>query len=316
MTSSRDGYRHLALYHDSVAELAEAVVPFLYAGRQAGKSAVLAADDATVAAVKATANGDTRLAVMDPRELFRNPNHALTACQRLAEAELSRGAAGVQILARMPHGRDPTQWAEWASFDYVANQVLADCPVELLCLYDTASLPPEVLNLGLHTHPLLLDGGQLVGNERYSPDPDPITATVKAAHDTLETTPATLALGKVTSTALARAAVRQTLNDGAAGASPAAADFITALSEVVQNALTHGRPPVRLCLWVTGDRVLCAVTDSGSGVPDPLTGLGPRPELNRGTGAGLWLARQLTDTLILRQDKDTFTVLFGVQVTT
>jgi len=315
MTHSRDGYRHLALYHDSLAELGDAVVPFLEAGRQGGKSAVLAADDATVAAVKATTNGDTSLTVMDPRELFRNPNHALTACQRLAEAELARGAAGVQILARMPHGRAPTQWAEWASFDYVANQVLADCPVELLCLYDAASLPAQVLDLGLHTHPLLLDGGQLVGNEQYSPDPDPIAATVRAAHDDLETTPATLALEPVTSAAQARAAVRQILDSGAAGASPAAADFITALSEVVQNALTHGRPPVRLRLWVTGDRVLGTVTDSGTGVPDPLTGLGPRPDLSPGCGAGLWLARQLTDTLILRPDRNTFTVLIGFHVT-
>jgi anti-sigma regulatory factor (Ser/Thr protein kinase) len=315
MTSSHDGYRHLALYHSSLAELAKAVVPFLDAGQQAGKSAVLAADDATVAAVKATTNGDTRLAVMDPQELFRNPNHALIACQRVAEAELARGAAGVQILARMPHGRAPTQWAEWASFDYVANEVLADCPVELLCLYDTASLPSQVLDLGLHTHPLLLDGGQLVDNERYSPDLDPIMAMVKAAHHDLEATPATLALGQVISSAQARAAVRQMLNDGAAGASPGAADFITALSEVVQNALTHGGPPVRLCLWVTADRVVCTVTDSGTGVPDPLTGLGPRPDLNTGSRAGLWLARQLTDTLILRQDKDTFTVLLGFRVT-
>jgi anti-sigma regulatory factor (Ser/Thr protein kinase) len=60
--------------------------------------------------------------------------------------------------------------------------------------------------------------------------------------------------------------------------------------------LRHGRPQVDLRLWAGSQRLVCTVTDHGSGLQDPFIGYGPAhgEDLSLG-GMGLWLARQLCD---------------------
>lgn len=76
-------------------------------------------------------------------------------------------------------------------------------------------------------------------------------------------------------------------------------EFLIAISEVVANALKHGGDPARLALWVTGDGVVCEVHDDGPGVADPLAGYLPPRSENPSRGTGLWIARQLCDTLAI-----------------
>ena len=84
-------------------------------------------------------------------------------------------------------------------------------------------------------------------------------------------------------------------------------DFLLAVDEMTTNALRHGRPPVDLSLWASVDRLVCRVTDHGSGLDDPFIGYGPAhgEDLSRG-GMGLWLARQLCDHVdVTRTDAST-----------
>jgi anti-sigma regulatory factor (Ser/Thr protein kinase) len=87
---------------------------------------------------------------------------------------------------------------------------------------------------------------------------------------------------------------------GAAVATHLANGFVTAVSEVVSNAVEHGGPPVEVRLHTDGRRWLCVVTDRGGGIDDPWTGfdspLGANPGRN---GMGLWVARQLCDQLTI-----------------
>jgi anti-sigma regulatory factor (Ser/Thr protein kinase) len=74
-------------------------------------------------------------------------------------------------------------------------------------------------------------------------------------------------------------------------------DFVFALSEVATNALTHGRPSVRVRLWATPERLVATVSDRGPGIADPFAGY-PPPRDRPGTGGvGLWAARQMCDEL-------------------
>src|SRR5690606_16488914 len=81
--------------------------------------------------------------------------------------------------------------------------------------------------------------------------------------------------------------------------------LVTAVNEVVANALQHGTPPVGLWMWRDGDDVLCEVGDNGlwHPPPSPLTGFIP-PDTALQRGFGLWTVRLLVDLMDVRAGWD------------
>ncbi|MGQ5262094.1 ATP-binding protein [Micromonospora sp. ZYX-F-536] len=76
----------------------------------------------------------------------------------------------------------------------------------------------------------------------------------------------------------------------------AAEDFVLAVHELVTNAVRHGGGAGRLELYLRADVVVCEVTDHGSGMGDLLVEM---PAADVPGGRGLWLAHQLTGTLMV-----------------
>ncbi|CCG01114.1 ATP-binding protein [Blastococcus saxobsidens] len=68
-------------------------------------------------------------------------------------------------------------------------------------------------------------------------------------------------------------------------------------------------------LWVSGDRLVCTVTDRGHGLDQPFAGFRPAhgPDLSRG-GMGLWLARTLWDHVDLLPGEPGFTVRLSTRL--
>jgi anti-sigma regulatory factor (Ser/Thr protein kinase) len=95
---------------------------------------------------------------------------------------------------------------------------------------------------------------------------------------------------------------------GSALASETISEFVFTANEAATNALRHGRPPVGVRAWVTPSRVLCAVTDHGSGIDDLFAGYMPAHSDPARGGLGLWLARRLCDHVTLRRAAEGFTV--------
>lgn len=77
-----------------------------------------------------------------------------------------------------------------------------------------------------------------------------------------------------------------------------AADLVLALDEIVANAQEHGRAPVTVRAWTDG-RLVVEVSDVGDGF-DRARVWGTHPPERLGTrGRGLWIARQLTDHVVV-----------------
>jgi anti-sigma regulatory factor (Ser/Thr protein kinase) len=100
--------------------------------------------------------------------------------------------------------------------------------------------------------------------------------------------------------------LRRAVRDAAAKWGPVSdtvQGFVVAVNEVTENAMAHGRPPVRVRLWFTTTWLVCMVTDAGAGVADPFAGY-------RGSdlASGLGLVRQLCDHVDLRVMPAGFTV--------
>ena len=76
-------------------------------------------------------------------------------------------------------------------------------------------------------------------------------------------------------------------------------DFVVAVNELLTNAVRHGGGLGRVALWRQDGAVVCEVSDSGLGLPDPWPERPTRPPTDQPGGWGLWLAEELTDTFQL-----------------
>jgi serine/threonine-protein kinase RsbW len=76
-------------------------------------------------------------------------------------------------------------------------------------------------------------------------------------------------------------------------------ELALAANEIATNALVHGGPPAKLRIWQRDEEIVCEVADSGPGIKDQRPGQ-LRPPAGALGGRGLWLARQLCDSVEIR----------------
>ena len=94
-----------------------------------------------------------------------------------------------------------------------------------------------------------------------------------------------------------RELVRRSASD--AGLTPArVAEVVLAAHEVAMNAVTHGRGEGTIVIWNEGGELVFEVQDHGPGMSDPAAGHSP-PRPNDPRGRGLWIARQLCESLVI-----------------
>ncbi|GGR85639.1 hypothetical protein GCM10010169_32400 [Micromonospora fulviviridis] len=74
-------------------------------------------------------------------------------------------------------------------------------------------------------------------------------------------------------------------------------DFVLAVNELITNAVRHGGGQGRLRLWRRAGELVCEVADHGHGISAQRLGDRARPAPDTAGGWGLWLARELSDTM-------------------
>lgn len=74
-------------------------------------------------------------------------------------------------------------------------------------------------------------------------------------------------------------------------------DFVLAVNELTTNAVRHGGGRGSLRMWRQAGSLVCEVSDHGDGVSSRLLGDHRRPAPESVGGWGLWLARELSDTM-------------------
>jgi len=97
------------------------------------------------------------------------------------------------------------------------------------------------------------------------------------------------------------------------------ADLVLVAQELAANSVRHGgttaATPATLRLWRVDDRVVCQVTDGGTGMADPGAVGVQRVAAGASAGRGLWIVRQLAESVDIRSAPDGVTVTATFAVT-
>jgi anti-sigma regulatory factor (Ser/Thr protein kinase) len=290
-------YRHVGHVLNEGEDVATVVAPFLRNALSAGEPVVIACP-APVATALGTALGNTegvQVAPADP--LARRPSNALAAVTDLVDRDLPGDGRRLHLVTSP--GWPDADWSTWAQTEALLNHVLAERPIDHLCLLTptTGGDGPGAEAIARATHPWLLTAEGVVANPGYRAPTDLLREVQRAqVPDPLEATEPTLVMVDLDDMRALRRALNQVLAESALSPD-AVQDFVLAIDEVTANAAEHGVPPVDVRLWCTPERLLCAVTDRGTAFDDPLIGYGPAHGDMAVGGMGLWLARRSVDSL-------------------
>lgn len=308
--SPASAFRHEALFYAGEDEFLASTVPFIVDGLERDEPVLVVVDapkiDAFQDALRGAA-GDVQFA--DMADIGRNPACIIPAWRDFVNAN----GGGTRRLRGIgePMSTDRTEAAitECHHHETLLNLAFADSGAWwLLCPYDTAALPVEVVVEAYRTHPFVFEDGRhqsspwarspsTVDGPLRDPLPDPPANTPALAFDASGLT-----------------AVRALVHDLGAKARLGAtrvADLVLAADEVATNSIRHGGGRGTLRVWLDDRAVVCDVRDTGR-LHDPMVGR-RRPRPDQIGGRGLWLVNQLCELVQIRSSTAGTTVRLRVE---
>jgi anti-sigma regulatory factor (Ser/Thr protein kinase) len=309
VAGGRAGLGHAAAVVASDAEVLATALPFVEAGLRAGDLVVLTCPDTSTALICDALGEQATLVESEPRMSLlgsRAPD-ALDMCRRFLQRASSTGSGRLRVVTDIDFGTEPADWREGQRFESVFNRLMGEAPVAAVCLYDERRLPPQVVASAAATHPQTVRGAQWSANRAFQDPRAYVPALPLPRHPVEDGAPVF-----VVENAPALAGLRHQIGAVLAARVPdreQREDLHLAAAEIAANAFRHGSRPVSARVWIDGEQIVCAITDSGTSYADPFSGFLPAHgfDLSHG-GMGLWLARKLWDHVDLLPGPEGLTV--------
>jgi anti-sigma regulatory factor (Ser/Thr protein kinase) len=298
---------HRALLYGSDEQLRSGLLPYVDEGLCQGEHVVLMVSPVAEEVVRASLGRRAdRLhwgAVTTDRErlgrMFERFRRYLAAQQ---DAEVStRVVFEAHMEAKVP------RLQQYLKYDALATSGYAPYGATMLCLWDRRRFSSDVLEQAATIHPTLQRPEEPVGN----PDYQDVARYFSTAMVTAPPPPPPeVALDSVLVTLEELYGLREAVRGWTALLGVGrdyADDIVAAVSEIADNGIRHGRPPVWVRGWLAEDTVFFQVQDQGTTPMHPLAGY-RRPPISTRGGSGLWLARQFADILTTHTDANGTTV--------
>ena len=304
-TPAAHGLIHAAGFYSCDEEFVRTFAPFCREGVERGEPTVVRLEQHKTALLRSTLDERHEVVFLGTDGQYEHPPGAFSVVFDLVREHADGPGKPLRLLGELPAlvglGRDA-----WMRYEAAVNQVLRHMPVHALCAYDTRATHEVIQDQVRRTHPVIAAAdGRRHPSPAYEPPETFIANREQPVCDPLEAGPPALELRNPTparTRATLRALARDTHLD------PDERDnLLAAASEVVTNALLHGRPPVVVRAWGRPGRVVIAVRDAGDGPRDPFAGLVPVDARERESGLGLWITHQLCPEASL-SGTDGFTV--------
>lgn len=300
---------HDAFLYGSDEQLVTAMVPFLQEGLTRGDAAAAVTTPGNLALLRDRLGADAHVGYVEAADWYVRPAAAIAQFDAAIRELIDGGAPHLRVVGELPFGSTLGEHASWNRYEAIVNEAFKRAPLWVVCLYDTRALPEQLIEAARRTHPTLLEARRRRQSADYVepavllgqiPEPGIPVAGPPRLQLRIDGDP------RGWRHSLAGAVEAEALPRGRAE------EFLIAVGEVVANALGHGHGLAELTLWSTNDGVVCAVHDDGPGLDDPFAGYLPPGNDDAAQGMGLWVARQLSDSLAIQSGADGTTVRLGI----
>ncbi|WP_034261436.1 anti-sigma factor RsbA family regulatory protein [Actinospica robiniae] len=288
-------FRHEALFYQEAPHYVADTARYVREGLAAGESVLVAVVEEHARSLREELGADAaRVEFLDMAQVGRNPARLIPAWQEWVERNTARGTAFRGVGEPVWAGRSELEIRECLRHEHLLNTAFENGPEwGLLCPYDRAHLPREVIEDVARTHP---------GSRGALPAVDGEACAVDGGREALDAEPPDLgpplfsASFGVEALPWLRTAIRERADQlGLYGRD--VADFVLVADELACNSVRHGGGHGRMELWAQDGHAVCEVRDEGL-ISDPLVGR-RRPALTAEGGAGLWTANQVCDLLLI-----------------
>ncbi len=290
--------RHQALLYHGPEDFTGTVGSFIRTGLAAGERVLIVLPAGRLNWVRREPGlSDRGVRLADAADFYASLGRATRALTDWLRAQAAAGRGARVVAEQDLTGRPPPEILAYLRAEAAANVVYQAFSLSLLCPFG-AALPGPVLADVRRTHPELLDAGAVTDSSSFG-DPGQFIRERSLVTDP-PLSAGSIGFGSPGDLARVRRFLRIRL--ATAGLDGEAVQImITAVGEVVTNALVHGRAPRRLWVYPDGEYLVCHVYDSGPGLADPLAAY-QIPEPQALHGHGLWLARQVADSVEVASD--------------
>ena len=293
------GYSHQALFYAGDREFYARTLPFIREGIAGGEPVLVAVSEPKIAGLKRRLRGDAEMVrFLELTALGRNPARIIPAWREFV-AEHASGLPIRGIGEPAWPGRSAEEFDECDRHESLLNLAFDDLAAErfqLLCPYDTETLPADVVAAARRNHPELVDGAGCAHSAEYcrpGRGHDPLAGALEPApadaeHLRFEGAPSLSAVRRFAWAAASEAGLDRS----------AQSDLALCVNELAANSILHAAGDGLATIWTEDGALICQVEDDGR-FDDPLAGR-RRPEVTQLSGRGLWLVNQLCDLVQVR----------------
>src|SRR5258706_7116240 len=175
-TRSQTGLLHDAIVVDDDETFVSHVAPFLRTGLDEGPTlAVLNRHHWELLREELGADAE-QVSFTDCNDFYIRPIDALASYDATLRRLTADGAATVRLAAEIPFGPTASGWDEWMSYEAIVNRAFADRAANIVCVYDTQTVPDAVIDAVWRTHPHVVTEGD--ANGPHYQEPDDLTAAL------------------------------------------------------------------------------------------------------------------------------------------
>lgn len=298
--------RHTAGFYTSDDDLLRQLIPVVRAGLERGDPVAVSVRPTTEDHLYDRLGNQPGMILLDGPDGADTSSGQTIAARRARELRELTATAG-QVTAVTEHWSrlDGADGSFWTELDAAANVALADLPIQLTCFFPEMPLHLEILDGARRNHPTLLVDGEPRHNPTFRSPREVLAARPAPAPVLLGPPDMRLTFGAWQLNEVRETVERALITSGYGRTR--AEDIVLAVNEVATNAVEHGGGEAQLCVWLgtadggTAGDLVCEIHDSGA-LRDPLPGLqAPHPSDPR--GRGVWIARQLCDSLHIWADQ-------------
>ena len=284
-------FAHEAFLYDAPSEHLGRCSDFIEEGLDTGEPVLVALPSYRLDPLRERfAGAGARVRFEPMEEMGRNPAWIIPAWADFALPPSLEGRRARGIGEPIWPARTPDELVECDRHESLLNLAFAHAAgFTLLCPYDVAGLPDDVVEGARRNHPTVHEHGHHPADSpRYRREvPAALAEPLAPPPEDVTFEPFDL-----TTLPTIRAAARAV--GGQAGLPRhRIADLAVAATEAATNSVRHAGGSGTIAFWAEPGRAVCEVRDQGA-ITDPLAGR-RRPDVERVGGRGLWLVQQLTD---------------------